>query len=141
MPAHSPRPRLPRVVDAVARARACARVRHRPAPRRWQVMDSFETSFEDMDVRSEYVEQAMNSSTTAAMPEEQVDELMQMVADEHGLKMQDVFATPIAAGAVGNVGAEKAAPLAAAGAGGGGAEPLSASAEDDLEERLRRLRS
>merc|ERR1719331_266887 len=32
-----------------------------------------------MDVRSEYVEGAMNSSTTAVMPEEQVDELMQMV--------------------------------------------------------------
>merc|ERR1719456_821127 len=58
-----------------------------------KVMDQFEQSFEDMDVRSEYVEGAMNSSTTAAMPEEQVDELMQMVADEHGLKMQDVFKT------------------------------------------------
>merc|ERR1719331_814430 len=56
-----------------------------------KVMDSFESSFEDMDVRSEYVEQTMNSSTTAAMPEEQVDSLMQMVADEHGLKMADVF--------------------------------------------------
>lgn len=37
-----------------------------------QVMDKFEKSFEDMDVRSEYIEGAMNSSTTAAMPEEQV---------------------------------------------------------------------
>ena len=46
-------------------------------------MDQFERSFEDMDVRSEYVEQAMNSSTTAVMPEEQVDELMQMVPEEH----------------------------------------------------------
>ena len=49
-----------------------------------KVMDQFERSFEDMDVRSEYVEQTMNSSTTAAMPEEEVDTLMQMVADEHG---------------------------------------------------------
>ena len=38
-------------------------------------MDSFERSFEDMDVRSEYVEQTMNSSTTAAMPEGEVDTL------------------------------------------------------------------
>mmetsp|Transcript_46460 Transcript_46460/g.121969 ORF Transcript_46460/g.121969 Transcript_46460/m.121969 type:complete len:162 (-) Transcript_46460:784-1269(-) len=37
-----------------------------------KVMDRFESSFEDMDVRSEYIEGAMNSSTTAAMPEEQV---------------------------------------------------------------------
>mgnify|MGYP004175352557 CR=1 FL=1 len=56
-------------------------------------MDTFEKQFEDMDVRSEYIEGAMNSSTTAAMPEDQVDELMQMVADEHGLKMSDVFKT------------------------------------------------
>merc|ERR1719262_362775 len=56
-----------------------------------KVMEQFERSFEDMDVRSEYVEQTMNSSTTAAMPEEEVDTLMQMVADEHGLKMGDKF--------------------------------------------------
>merc|ERR1712129_174406 len=56
-----------------------------------KVMEGFEKSFEDMDVRSEYVEQTMNSSTTAAMPEGEVDTLMQMVADEHGLKMADTF--------------------------------------------------
>lgn len=43
-----------------------------------KVMENFERSFEDMDVRSEYVEQTMNSSTTAAMPEEEVDTLMQV---------------------------------------------------------------
>merc|ERR1719331_2828739 len=69
-----------------------------------KVMDKFEQSFEDMDVRSEYVEQAMNSSTTAAMPEEDVDTLMQMVADEHGLKMADTFGNA-AAGAVATPGA------------------------------------
>merc|ERR1719453_2069350 len=99
-----------------------------------KVMDSFEKSFEDMDVRSEYVEGAMNSSTTAAMPEEQVDELMQMVADEHGLKMQDIFKTASGSNAPGSVGssaqgAESQGAVAAA-AGGGGAGP---SAEDDLE--------
>merc|ERR1719379_1545112 len=56
-----------------------------------KVMDKFEQSFEDMDVRSEYVEGAMNSSTTGVMPEEQVDTLMKMVADEHGLQMEDKF--------------------------------------------------
>merc|ERR1719502_569122 len=81
-----------------------------------KVMDQFEKSFEDMDVRSEYVESAMNSSTTAAMPEEQVDELMQMVADEHGLKMSDVFKT--ASGATPGMSAaqstEAQTPMAAA---------------------------
>merc|ERR550514_1566907 len=72
-----------------------------------KVMDQFERSFEDMDVRSEYVEQTMNASTTAAMPEEEVDTLMQMVADEHGLKMEDKF---------GSAGTD---PLARAGAASG----------------------
>merc|ERR1719409_1780718 len=105
-----------------------------------KVMDQFERSFENMDVRSEYVEGAMNSSTTAAMPEDQVDELMQMVADEHGLKMGEIFkATPGATQSEG-AAAAVAAPIAAA-AGDGGGAPLSASAEDELEERLRRLRA
>uniref|UniRef100_A0A3B4X9Z7 Uncharacterized protein n=1 Tax=Seriola lalandi dorsalis TaxID=1841481 RepID=A0A3B4X9Z7_SERLL len=49
-----------------------------------KVMEDFEQSFEDMDVRSEYVEQTMNSSTAAATPEDEVDSLMNQVADEHG---------------------------------------------------------
>lgn len=110
-----------------------------------KVMEKFEQSFEDMDVRSEYVEQTMNSSTTAVMPEEQVDELMQMVADEHGLKMSDVFKTASGANAMGTdsmASADaKAQPQAAVAGGGGGGGPASSSVEDDLEERLRRLRS
>jgi len=108
-----------------------------------KVMDQFERSFEDMDVRSEYVEQTMNSSTTGAMPEEEVDTLMQMVADEHGLKMADVFgkaSAQAAPGAGADAGAQAAQqPAAAAGGGGGGGG--GGTAEDDLEERLRRLRS
>lgn len=101
-----------------------------------KVMDKFERSFEDMDVKSEYVEQTMNASTTAAMPEEEVDTLMQMVADEHGLKMADHVPTAggqnvVAAGA--NADAQTVQQPAAA-AGG-------STVEDDLEERLRRLRS
>ena len=112
-----------------------------------KVMDSFEKSFEDMDVRSEYIEGAMNSSTTGTMPEEQVETLMQEVATEHDLKFTDQFATPdLSAGEA--KGAEAAAkPVAAAQAGGGGGGGSGGggggggSAEDDLEERLRRLRN
>ncbi|KAL3909851.1 MAG: hypothetical protein SGPRY_009279 [Prymnesium sp.] len=110
-------------------------------------MDKFEQSFEDMDVRSEYVEQAMNSTTTAAMPEEDVEDLMQRVADEHGLQMAQAFKTagsesvPGAAAASGNasqVEHHKPEPCIRTPT----AQPaLSASAEDDLEERLRKLRS
>ena len=110
-------------------------------------MDKFETSFEDMDVRSEYVEQAMNSSTTAAMPEEQVDDLINMVRDEHGLAMSDQFgdASKVAPGA--SAGAVANQPQAAAvgggggGGGSGGGGGGGTTAEDDLEERLRKLRS
>jgi len=99
-----------------------------------KVMDQFERSFENMDVRSEYVEQTMNASTTAAMPEEEVDTLMQMVADEHGLKMTDKF------GAAANQPLEAAGGSAAAG-GQPQAVAASATTEDDLEERLRKLRN
>ena len=86
-----------------------------------KVMEQFERSFEDMDVRSEYVEQTMNSSTTAAMPEEEVDSLMQMVADEHGLKMSDIFQSAGLAVGGAQASAQAApAPQAAAGGGGGG---------------------
>merc|ERR1712054_530717 len=53
-----------------------------------KVMDQFEKSFEDMDVRSAYVEGAMNSSTAGTMPEDQVDELLAKVSDEHGLEFK-----------------------------------------------------
>jgi len=98
-----------------------------------KVMEQFERSFEDMDVRSEYVEQTMNASTTAAMPEEEVDTLMQMVADEHGLKMVDKF---------GQAGTSSLGSASASAEQSGAPQPMaSAAAEDDLEERLRRLRN
>ena len=53
-----------------------------------QVMDKFEQSFDAIDVRSAYVEGAMNSSTATTMPEEQVDSLLSQVADEHGLEFR-----------------------------------------------------
>lgn len=104
-----------------------------------KVMENFEKSFENMDVRSEYVEQTMNSSTTAAMPEGEVDTLMQMVADEHGLKMADTFGSASVAQVAG-AKAQQEAGATAMPAGGGGGAPLSGAAEDDLEERLRKLR-
>lgn len=106
-----------------------------------KVMENFEKSFEDMDVRSEYVEQTMNSSTTAAMPEGEVDTLMQMVADEHGLKMADTFgAASVAKVAGASAGTQQEAAGTAMPAAGGGGGPLTGAAEDDLEERLRKLR-
>ena len=54
-----------------------------------------------MDVKSEYIEGAMSGATSGVMPEEQVDSLMQQVADEHGLKMADQFSSAVPGAALG----------------------------------------
>ena len=99
------------------------------------VMEKFEQQFEDMDVKSEYIEGAMSGATSGVMPEEQVDSLMQQVADEHGLKMADQFSSAVPGAALG-AGSSSGGEQAAAAAGGGGGSP-----EADLEERLRKLRN
>mmetsp|Transcript_3701 Transcript_3701/g.5068 ORF Transcript_3701/g.5068 Transcript_3701/m.5068 type:complete len:207 (+) Transcript_3701:29-649(+) len=62
-------------------------------------MQSFEKQFEDMDVRSGYMESTMESTTSMATPPEEVDNLIQMVADEAGLKisseMESAFSGPV----------------------------------------------
>jgi charged multivesicular body protein 1 len=57
-------------------------------------MTDFEKQFEDMDVRSGYMEETMESTTSMATPPEQVDNLIQMVADEAGLQWQAKLDTP-----------------------------------------------
>lgn len=51
-------------------------------------MDKFETQFEDMDVQTSYMDSAMSSTTALSTPQDQVDLLMQQVADEAGLEVQ-----------------------------------------------------
>ena len=48
-------------------------------------MDQFERQFENLDVQTEFVEQAMSNTTAATTPADEVTNLMQAVADEHGL--------------------------------------------------------
>lgn len=55
------------------------------------IMDKFETQFEDLDVKAEYMEGAMNSTTATITPAEQVDGLIQMVADQNNLELGDEF--------------------------------------------------
>jgi len=49
-------------------------------------MDTFERQFENLDVQTEFVEQAMGNTTAATTPPEDVARLMQEVADENGLE-------------------------------------------------------
>ncbi|KAE8744035.1 hypothetical protein FOCC_FOCC009319 [Frankliniella occidentalis] len=49
------------------------------------LMDKFESQFEDLDVQSSYMENTMSQTTTTNVPQADVDQLMQQVADEAGL--------------------------------------------------------
>jgi len=52
-----------------------------------ETMDMFEKQFENLDVRTEFVEQAMGNTTALSTPPEEVAGLMQQIADEHGLEL------------------------------------------------------
>merc|ERR1712003_158168 len=52
------------------------------------VLDKFEQQFEDLDLTSQYMESAIDSTTSQTMPESQVENLMAQIADENGLEFQ-----------------------------------------------------
>jgi len=83
-----------------------------------QVMDQFDKQFEDVEVATSYMDESMNRNTVLTTPQDEVDSLIQSVAEEHGLELEH---------AMGDV--PHAAPAEAA------------SEQDDLAERLNRLRS
>lgn len=95
-----------------------------------KTMDKFEQQFEDLDVKSQYMEGAMNATTATSTPADQVDELIQIVADENQLDLGDAFAEagPIA----------KKAPVAKEAEIEKKPQPVAAN---DLEARLANLRS
>merc|ERR1712003_570065 len=63
------------------------------------VMDKFEQQFEDLDVKTQYMEGAMNATTATSTPTEQVDELIERVADANNLELGEAFSQ---AGIIGN---------------------------------------
>ncbi|KAK9790530.1 hypothetical protein WJX73_000707 [Symbiochloris irregularis] len=85
-------------------------------------MDQFERQFENLDIQSEFVENAMNAQAAISTPENDVNSLMQQVADEHGLDL-----------ALNLPGAGVSAPAAAQ------AQPT-ASADADFNSRLAQLK-
>lgn len=50
-------------------------------------MDKFENQIEDVDVQTSYMESTMGSTTASGMPQDQVDTLMQQVADQNGIEL------------------------------------------------------
>ncbi|CAG8959825.1 hypothetical protein HYFRA_00001733 [Hymenoscyphus fraxineus] len=87
------------------------------------VMDRFETQFEDLDVATGYYENATTSATAVGTPQEDVDRLMNQVADEAGVELHQEM--------------EGAKPVASTPVKSGPTEVE----EDGLGERLRALRS
>merc|ERR1719370_581669 len=86
-----------------------------------KVMDKFEKQFEDLDLNSQYMEQAMDASTASTMPQNDVDGLIQQIADENNLEFQSELD---------QVGIGKSKPETK--------EEI--KEEDDLAERLARLK-
>ena len=93
------------------------------------LMDKFEQQFEDLDVKTQYMEGAMNATTATSTPADQVDELIGMVADKHNLQLGDAFS--------------QAGPLVKKTPVTPTAEPVGpvAVGADDLEARLANLRN
>lgn len=51
-------------------------------------MNTFEKQFEDLDVQSGVMEDAMNKQAALSTPPDQVNTLLQQIADENGLEMK-----------------------------------------------------
>mmetsp|Transcript_1668 Transcript_1668/g.2931 ORF Transcript_1668/g.2931 Transcript_1668/m.2931 type:complete len:207 (-) Transcript_1668:1799-2419(-) len=90
------------------------------------LMDKFEQQFEDLDVKTQYMEGTMNATTATSTPAEQVDELIEQVADANNLELGEAFseAGPISKKTPATKASAEEKPVA-----------------DDLEARLANLRS
>lgn len=84
------------------------------------LMDKFESQFEDLDVQSSYMENAMSQTTTTNVPQNDVDTLMHQVADEAGLELN----MELPSGQMGSIGTSTAV----------------SQEQDELTQRLARLR-
>ena len=82
-------------------------------------MDKYETQFEDLDVATGYYENATSSATATGTPQEDVDRLMNQVADEAGVELNQEMADATPATKIGPTEQK----------------------DDELGERLRKLRA
>ncbi|CAH1389465.1 unnamed protein product [Nezara viridula] len=82
------------------------------------LMDKFENQFEDLDVQSSYMENTMSQTVTTSIPQNDVDNLLQQVAEEAGLDLSMQLPQ----------------------AGSVGASTQASQEQDELTQRLARLR-
>lgn len=57
-------------------------------------MDKFESQFEDLDVATGYYETATSSATAVGTPQDEVDRLIHLVADEAGIELKEEMKSP-----------------------------------------------
>jgi len=90
------------------------------------LMDKFEQQFEDLDVKTQYMEGTMNATTATSTPAEQVDTLIERVADSNNLELGEAFsqAGPVGKKTPAVKESDEAKPVA-----------------DDLEARLANLKN
>lgn len=55
------------------------------------LMDKFENQFEDLDVQSSYMENTMSQTVTTSIPQNDVDNLLQQVAEEAGYVFTNIL--------------------------------------------------
>lgn len=91
------------------------------------VMDKFESQFQDIDAQTGYMESAISQTTASSTPQDQVDLLMQQVADEAGLELKHGLG-------------EAQVPKSSVGVTDQQAIANDQSAQDPLAQRLRALR-
>ncbi|KAG7523455.1 charged multivesicular body protein 1a [Solea senegalensis] len=53
------------------------------------VMDKFESQVQNLDVHTSVMEDSMSSAMTLTTPQEQVDDLIQQIAEQNGLEVMD----------------------------------------------------
>lgn len=98
---------MAQVVDGLSRALEGSQME-----RVSMLMDSFEGQVENLNVQTAYMETAMSSSQALSTPADQVSNLMQQVADEHGLELGGMLgASAVPSGAHRESGAVEADPL------------------------------
>lgn len=54
-------------------------------------MDDFEKNMENLDVQNKYMENSIDSTTILSTPQDEVDELISMTADEYNINLREKF--------------------------------------------------
>jgi charged multivesicular body protein 1 len=56
-------------------------------------MDKFEKQFEDLDVQTNTMDEAMSSTTATSIPQDQVDQLLKQMAEEANIELEHDLAS------------------------------------------------